>query len=159
MSFSQPIASATAIDSTAAEHARQRTLRAVPRGSGFVFGPADPTLLRGGGVPMRRLRWAVVASLLMGSPLVARAQGPAQAQVQSVGITQLPPAVQDTFLAEIGNGRVENLRKVPTASGDLYAGEVISDVRAADIMVDTSGVVVNRTQLRDETPEQRARQR
>jgi hypothetical protein len=101
----------------------------------------------------------MVASLLMGSPLVARAQGPAQAQVQSVGVTQLPPAVQDAFLAEIRSGRVENLRKVPTASGDRYAGEVIREGRATDIEVDAGGVVVNRTQPRDETPEQRVRDR
>ena len=101
----------------------------------------------------------MAALFLTGSPLVARAQSTAQAQIQSVGITQLPPAVQDTFLAEIGNGRVENLHKVMTAGGESYAGEVISEGQATDIEVNARGAVVNRGQPRVETLEQRARDR
>jgi|SRR3954470_1238102 hypothetical protein len=109
---------------------------------------------------MRRLRGAVAAALLwMGTPLVARAQELPQAQLQRVGITELPPAVQDTFLAEIGEGRVENLGKVMTATGERYTGQVIADGQATDIEVDTSGVVLKRSAPRDETLEQRARDR
>jgi len=107
---------------------------------------------------MRRITLALAAALFsMGSPLVAQAQATAQPQIQRVGITQLPPAVQDTFLAEIGNGRVENLRKVTTPSGERYAGEVITEGQVAEIQVDDSGVVVSRGLSRDETPEERAR--
>jgi hypothetical protein len=107
---------------------------------------------------MRRITWAA-ALFLMGSPLVARAQGTAQPQTLSVGITQLPAAVQDTFLAEIGQGRVENLRKVATPGGDRYTGEVIRDGKVTAIEVEGSGVVLDRAQPRDETPEERASDR
>jgi hypothetical protein len=104
---------------------------------------------------MRKISWAIaVIGPLLASPMV-RAQGAPQTQVQAVGITQLPPAVQDTFLAEIGNGRVEGLRKQTTASGDRYVGEVINLGQVTDIEVNARGVVVARGQPRNETPAQR----
>ena len=106
---------------------------------------------------MRRISGAMAVALsLMGSPLAARAQGMPQAQAQGVGITQLPPAVQDTFLAEIGNGRVEDLRLEATANGVSYVGKVIDEGKATDIEVDPKGVVVKRSQPRAETPVERA---
>jgi hypothetical protein len=109
---------------------------------------------------MRGTGWAMVVMFpLMGSPLLAQAQGTAQAQVQSVGITQLPPAVQDTFQAEIGNGRVQNLRRETTSGGERYAGQVITGGQSSDIAVDANGVVVQRSQPRDETPAERAQDR
>jgi hypothetical protein len=107
---------------------------------------------------MRRITW-IAALFLMGSPLAVRAQGMAEPQLQRVGITQLPPAVQDTFLAEIGGGRVENLGRVMTATGERYTGQVINEGEATDIEVDTNGVVVKRGPPRDENLEQRARDR
>ena len=108
---------------------------------------------------MRRLSWAVAVALpLLASPL-ARAEGEGEKAAQRVAITQLPPAVQDTFQAEVGNGRVEDLRKESTATGDRYAGQVVTEGQATDIEVDAKGVVVKRSPPKDETPDQHARDR
>jgi hypothetical protein len=48
---------------------------------------------------------------------------------------------------------------VMTATGERYTGQVIADGQATDIEVDTSGVVLKRSAPRDETLEQRARDR
>jgi len=72
---------------------------------------------------------------------------------QSVRMSDLPAAVQDTLKQEASGGKVEELCKKGDKGAEVYRAEIVKDGKGRDLELDANGNVVKHGKSHDESQE------